>query len=135
MEAETGSGNRRSSRRGGNGGGSVLGVSFTEGQVLGATSCPASLTSFIKVGITNDAEQVKRLQAFLNKEMSLKLEVNGMYDAATVAAVNAFQLKYSDKILKPWGISEPTGYAYKLTVWWANAIICGAQDTAVMPQI
>jgi hypothetical protein len=125
--------NRRDGHRNNRGGGSVLGLSF--GEVLGVSMCPDGINSYIREGKKNDSDEVKKLQEFLNEEMDLKLEVNGVYDAETIKAVKAFQLKYADKILTPWGINEPTGYAYKLTIWWANAIICGTEDTAVMPHI
>ncbi len=126
---------RRSGTRHGNG--SVLGISFGDegGQVLGESFCAASVTSYIKQGANNDVDDVKMLQEFLNKEMNLKLDVSGVYDAETFEAVKAFQLKYADKILKPWGLTEPTGYVFKLTRWWMNALICGNTDTAAMPQI
>jgi hypothetical protein len=128
-------GRRRGSSRRPFSEGQVLGVSFAEGEVLGATLCPAALTSYMRSDKVNDPEQVKKLQAFLNEELDLKLEVSGIYNAETIAAVNAFQVKYTSKVLTPWGITAPTGYAYKLTTWWINAIICGTTDTAVMPQI
>ena len=53
-----------------------------------------------------------------------KLTVNGVYDAATLAAVNAFQAKYKSEILTPWGIGEPTGFVYLTTRKKINEMYC-----------
>ncbi len=105
-------------------------------QVLGVTTtnfCPF-LSSYMGVGRANDMMEVIRLQAFLKVfEKADYVTVNGVYDQATVQAVSAFQLKYKDEILTPWGISAPTGYAYIRTIGKINQIICGSAIPAVHP--
>ncbi|MBM3272197.1 DUF11 domain-containing protein, partial [Candidatus Kaiserbacteria bacterium] len=91
---------------GGGGGGNgpimgAFGAPVMPGTVLGAaTAAPAScdtyLTAFIRFGGKNDTEQVKRLQMVLRDYEGAKIEVNGVYDAATLAAAHA----YKDKVAK-----------------------------------
>ena len=83
-----------------------------------------------------------RLQLFLNEHEGARLAVTGVYDAATRDAVNAFQLKYGLNVLGPWvaagvhpDINTPTGYLYKTTRWWLNALYCGTTAGAVPPQV
>lgn len=71
----------------------------------------------------NNVEEVKIWQAFLNKELNLKVPVTGYYGKLTSNAVKAFQTKYSDEVLKPWDISAATGYTYKSTRYKANKIL------------
>lgn len=131
------------------GGGSVLGTS-TVGSVLGtsteATNLPGPscsieyLKSFLYRGGKNDPAEVKKLQEFLNENLSLKIPVTGFFGPATFDAVKKFQLKYKDEILAPWvKFGHPskevaTGNVYKMTKWWINALKC---DTfkATPPQL
>lgn len=119
---------------GGGGGGSnndddgeVLGAS-TDGEVLG-NEC-ALLTDFMREGMANDPAQVTLLQAFLNGEMSSGLPESGFFGSLTTSAVNSFQLKYWEEVLKPWaeiGMGQektPTGFVYKTTLWKINNIKC-----------
>jgi hypothetical protein len=50
--------------------------------------------------------------------------VNGTYDAPTLAAVHAFQIKYAGDILTPWGISKSTGFTYLTTRKKINEVYC-----------
>jgi hypothetical protein len=106
------------------------------GEVLGAstTACAATITAYMGEGKDNNTEQVKLLQEFLNKELGVDLEVNGEFDRPTLDAVKAFQLKYSDEILTPWGIFTPTGYAYKTTLRMIAMILCPGTEVP-MPEL
>lgn len=106
---------------GGGGGGSVLGASAP-------TSC-FYLSGFIKEGAINDPEQVERLQAFLKVFEGANVEVSGVYDEASIAAVHAFQAKYATDILTPWSISKSTGYVYLTTRKKVNEIYCDRGQT------
>lgn len=120
---------------GGGGGGGYLFVATTTatstGETLGAAtttpalSCDTYLTTFIKFGAQNDAEQVKRLQHVLKNFEGATVEENGVYDQATLAAVHAFQTKYWTEILAPWDIKASTGYVYLTTRKKVNEIYCG----------
>lgn len=146
QESSSGSGSSGGGGGGGGGGGIVSGplsIGFVNtnpsgGQVLGASvvageetlplGCSALLSDYLKEGVTNDA--VKKLQIFLNKELELSIPVTGHFGPQTLEAVNAFQLKYSEQVLKPWipfGLPNektPTGYVYKTTQHMINMLSC-----------
>ena len=118
-----------SSGGGSGGGGGRSRASRSQGQVLGESTvadfCPF-LTSYLRYGNSNDVMQVIKLQAFLKSYEKLDyVNINGVFDEATLRAVNEFQLKYKSEVLTPWGIDEPTGYVYKLTLSKINQIVCG----------
>ena len=50
----------------------------------------------------NDPTEVEKLQIFLNQNLGIDLADHGYYDAATIAAVNQFQVKYHIEVLAPW---------------------------------
>ncbi len=135
----------------------MLGVSTGPGAVLGAsTSTPDSgsndqgavqgastttysctdgqyLTDFMRRGQSNNSEQVKKLQVFLNNQVGAGLTVSGDFDLGTENAVKAFQASNPVQILEPWGIVDPTGYVYKTTLRWINSMACGV--TPPMPTL
>lgn len=87
--------------------------------------CEKYLFEYIRVGAQNDADEVTKLQLFLrNYEDFADVEVTGVYDEATVAAVHAFQEKYADEVLTPWGLSASTGYVYYTTQRKINELYC-----------
>lgn len=118
------SGGRSSSR----GGGFVA----PQGLVLGAsTSCGIYLNDYLQFGAQNDKEEVLKLQSFLNENLGVSLKLNGIFDAQTLAAVNAFQLKYKEEILAPWvaiglldSVNKPTGFVYRTTQRKINDLYC-----------
>lgn len=117
---------------GGGGGGSsatTTSATSTEATSVESTldvvaSCDMYLTTFIKPGANNDSEQVTRLQSLLNESEGANLTVNGTYDAATIAAVHAFQTKYAGDILTPWGVTKSTGFVYLTTRKKVNEVYC-----------
>lgn len=94
--------------------------------VLG-TSCPV-ITSFLKKGVSNTSE-VTKLQTFLKNVEKADVEVNGKFDDKTEAAVIAFQNKYKDVILAPWGVTKASGVVYITTASKINNIACGRPMT------
>ena len=104
-------------------GGSVLGTSTTATS-QNSSVCGPYLKDYMRMGLKNNPEQVRKLQTFLNKNLGLSIAVNGIFDQATFDAVEAFQKKYTTEILTPWGISTPTGYVYKTTLAQINALAC-----------
>jgi hypothetical protein len=106
------------------------------GEVLGEStaSCVATITEYMRMGQTNNPEQVKLLQEFLNTELGLELEVSGEFDRPTLDAVKEFQIKYSEEVLTPWGIFDSTGYAYKTTLRMIQMIMCPGTDIP-MPEL
>ncbi|MEN9338651.1 MAG: hypothetical protein RI945_376 [Candidatus Parcubacteria bacterium] len=95
-------------------------LSPVDGKVL---QCDAFTFSLNLNSSKNNKEEVKIWQAFLNKEVDAKLPITGYYGKLTFAAVKAFQTKYTDEILKPWGLKKATGYTYKSTRYKANKIL------------
>ncbi len=91
--------------------------------------CVPLLQSYMKVGKPGDMEDVKDLQNFLNKWEGEAIDVNGIFDYITVAAVKRFQAKYSGEILTPWGVTEPTGNVYYTTQRKINDLYCVDGDT------
>ena len=84
------------------------------------------------MGVQNDTLQVIKLQAFLKAfEKFDYVTINGVFDAATEQAVSEFQTRYASEVLTPWGITQPTGYVYVLTLAKINQIICGSPMPAV----
>lgn len=94
----------------------ILGVSIED--------CNTYLSGFIKPGADNDRMQVERLQLFLNQFEGTTLSASGIYDAATIAAVDVFQLKYASDILTPWGITNATSHVYLTTRKKVNELYC-----------
>lgn len=95
-----------------------------EGEILGASTCTPYLTTFMQMGQPNLKEDVERLQTFLNEYMGENLVVDGIYGIETFEAVKRFQMQEFDEILKPWGITEPTGIARETTTRHINNIMC-----------
>lgn len=90
--------------------------------------CEQYLYEYLRVGANNNPDEVTKLQLFLrNYEDFADVEVTGIYDDATVAAVRAFQEKYADEVLTPWGLHESTGYVYYTTQRMVNDIYCAGE--------
>ena len=98
---------------------SVLGVSTD-------SSC-YYLRDYLRKDFSNNPVEVEKLQIFLRDlEGFANLKVTGVYDDATIAAVDAFQIRYKDEVLIPWGYdgAKGTDYAYILTKKKVNEIYC-----------
>ena len=106
--------------------GTVLSASTS---TVSSSACGEYLTGYIKPGASNDSVQVARLQSFLKSYEGANVAITGTYDAPTIAAAKAFQLKFKDDILTPWGISEPTGYVYLTTRHMVNEVACRFSET------
>lgn len=90
-----------------------------------AAVCSEYLLEPIKFGADNNIKEVIKLQTFLNDFEGFNLDITGIYNIETFAAVEIFQERYSRDILKPWGIEEEsTGYVYITTIKKINEIYC-----------
>ncbi len=108
--------------------------SSVAGQVLGAeTSCGIYLDKYLKMGLKNDVEAVKKVQKFLNDFFKAGLVVDGVFGPLTDKHVRAFQLSHKTKILDPWGLKGPTGIVYLTTQTEINNIICPPLDLPIPP--
>ena len=88
-------------------------------EVKAVPSCQVPLypKTPIKYGAkNNNPADVKLLQEFLNTYEEFNLKVDGFYSLETRDAVIKWQEKYTDEVLKPWGISKGTGYVYTTTL-------------------
>jgi hypothetical protein len=103
-----------------NGGGSVT----YNGPAL---VCPIVnfLTVFMRKGIDNNPNEVRKLQYFLNTHENAGLVMDGDFGTSTEAAVKVFQAHYANEILAPWGTTTPTGIVYITTTRKINEIYCG----------
>lgn len=119
-------------------------VRSSGGQVLGAsTECSPLLTSYLGKGYQNSADEVTKLQNFLNDNQGAAVPVTGQFDAATEHAVRVFQVKYWEDVLKPWFVypeygvldsDDSTGIVYKTTQWKINDLFCpGSQAVPMLP--
>lgn len=111
---------------GGSGGGSgeVLGTAF-------GPACGLYLDGFVMKNRTNKLEDIVKVQIFLReKEGATNVAVNGTYDATTQSAVDAFQTKYTNEVLKPWADAglmspiAPTTNVYLTTRRMINKLMC-----------
>lgn len=90
--------------------------------------CPAHITQFMRKGANNDPVEVSKLQSFLvEQEGFTSLQVSGVFDNATDAAVRSFQEKHSGIVLGPWAIQKGTGYVYRTTTKRINDLYCAAK--------
>jgi hypothetical protein len=66
------------------------------------------------------------LQLFLRDIEGYNVVVTSIYDDQTITTVNAFQIKYKNDVLIPWGYSGNVGtsYVYILTNKKVNEIYC-----------
>jgi len=121
----TSTGDNGGSSSGGGGGGGAGGF------ILGDSTedCSEYLNSFIRMGGTNDPQQVGRLQHVLHDFEAANIEVTGIYDTKTLAAVNAFQTKYASEVLIPWGLKKSTGFVYLTTRKKINEVYCNGLKT------
>jgi len=87
--------------------------------------CRAHITQYMRTGASNDPVEVSKLQSFLvEQEGFANVQVNGVFDDATDAAVRAFQEKHSGIVLGPWAIQKGTGYVYRTTTKRINDLYC-----------
>lgn len=116
--------------------GSRTGGSRPAGAVLGATTDICAWdASFMRRGYKgNKSDDVKKVQQDVaNGLMQVGLVIDGVYGPKTEAAIKAFQAKYADEILKPWGINTPTGLFYLSSLRHAQKLLCPTVSDSVAP--
>ena len=90
----------------------------------GVISCNY-LLDYLRKDFNNNPIEVRKLQVFLRDlEGFTNIQITGVYDDQTIEALNAFQDRYKDDILTPWGHTAPTSYTYILTKKKVNEIYC-----------
>ena len=86
----------------------------------------------MRMGMHNDASEVKKLQQFLDTQIGANLPLSGFFGPLTDAAVRKFQLQYSGDVLNPWlayglpSATSSTGYVYKTTQREINNLYCAS---------
>ena len=88
-------------------------------------TCDAYLIGTMRLGDKNNAEEVLKLQKFLNEFEGENLTMSGLYDSATFQAIVRFQEKYKKHVLLPWGLTRGTGVVSQTTRAKINALVCG----------
>lgn len=88
--------------------------------------CQPLITASLGAGST-DTGNVSNLQRFLSEVEGSGIRTDGVFDRATGLAVRAFQEKYAQTVLAPWGLTKGTGYVYTTTTKKINDIVCAAQ--------
>lgn len=86
-------------------------------------ACPL-ISSYMRLGVDNDNQQVALLQAFLKNSQGIDVNVTGVFDQMTDTAVRAFQQRYLAGIMGPWGATLPSGYVYITTSKQINELAC-----------
>jgi hypothetical protein len=94
-------------------------------------TCKSYLQSYISYGANNYREDVRRLERYLNTYQGESLPVDGRYAPHDVAAVKRLQAQYRERILEPWGMSNPSGRVYKTTRDFINTHHCLANQPDV----
>lgn len=100
--------------------GTVAGISTTNAP----TQCRQYLTDYLRRDLPNDPVEVAKLQSFLNAFEDKNLRVSGIFDAATEAAVRAYQQRYRAEVLEPWGMTRDSGFVYYTTQRHINERFC-----------
>ncbi len=91
--------------------------------------CRAHITQYLRKGANNDPVEVSKLQSFLvDQEGFTNLQVTGVFEDTTDAAVRAFQEKHFGIVLGPWAIQKGTGYVYRTTTKRINDLYCAAKS-------
>ena len=110
------------SRSGGRGGGIFIAQTANVVSALDG-ACPL-ITTYMRLGRNNNPVEVSKLQAFLKNREGLDVDVTGTFDLKTDAAVRAFQTKYQNTVLLPWGGPRTSGYVYITTSKKINELAC-----------
>lgn len=82
------------------------------------------INDYLTYGSANNSTEVTKLQSFLKETENINVDVNGTFDQKTFNAVKAFQVKYSNDILAPWGQTIPSGRVFYTTKKKINEIFC-----------
>ena len=113
---------------GGGGNGPVSGTNFSAATSATSTNsirpCAPLLTVYFSPLISNTAADILKLQAFLKDTAKFNVVPTGIYDTQTISAVAAFQVKYANEVLTPWGVTNPSGNVYISTRKKINSIAC-----------
>lgn len=99
-------------------------IYITTAAKINALSCGAKMGcpyfTLLTKPLSSNSE-VPKIKSLLNMILGLSLDVSSeRLDEASVRAVEQFQSRYRDFILRPWNLSRPTGWWYQTTIRQAN---------------
>ena len=87
--------------------------------------CYKYITHYMRPGMQNDLNEVKKLQQFLRLYAGFKnVKETKVYDKTTFEAVKKLQEQYSLEVLTPWNFSKGTGWTDISTTRKINQIYC-----------
>ncbi len=92
------------------------------------------ITAYMKLGGNNSVAEVTKLQSFLSSQ-GIAVAATGIFDVETETAVKAFQAKYLDEVMLPWGVTTPSGQVYFTTKKKINEVYCKANFALTAEQI
>ncbi len=96
-------------------------------KILVEQACVPLLITYMRIGLSNDADEVRKLQNFLrDREGFAGVVTTGIFDGATQKAIVSFQQKYSKEVLGPWSAEVGTGYVFKTTIKKINELNCAS---------
>jgi len=84
-----------------------------------------------EVGVTKTLFEVEFLQKILNSLGFDAGREDGIYGQQTLNAVSRFQQAHFNTVLKPWGLTAPTGITYQSTEVRLNEVL-GCDDSVVL---
>ena len=100
---------------------------------LDTKQCP-HFTKYYKKG--QRGGEIYKIQTFLKDQGLYNSTIDGIYGPITDRAIKAFQAKYPEEILKPWGLTKPTGWWFKTTRSKANELAgCGKENVIINYEI
>ena len=100
--------------------------------VSSATSLPALsdigsctyIKDYLNIKSSNDPAEVTKLQTFLLNSEGIDVAIDGVFDQVTLDAVKAFQTKYIEDVMLPWGLQTASGIVSYTTKKKINEIYC-----------
>jgi hypothetical protein len=98
----------------------------TNVNIIPNTESCSYLVEYMRLDGNNNPIEVTKLQAFLKNSEKLDVDINGIFDTKTFEAVKAFQAKYLEDIMIPWGSRTPSGQVYFTTQKKVNEVYCNS---------
>ncbi|HEY0908140.1 MAG TPA: Ig-like domain-containing protein [Candidatus Paceibacterota bacterium] len=93
------------------------------------SECPA-FTEYNSVSVNPRSTEVSRAKSLLSGLGFYSGAIDISFDTGFEASLGRFQEEFSDAMLKPWNLSEGTGYKYKTTNKFLNMLV-GCKTGAV----
>lgn len=82
------------------------------------------INDYMRLGAPNNPAEVTKLQEFLSEYEGIVVPINGIFNQATADAVKAFQNRYLEETMIPWGWQTGSGIVSYTTKKKINEIYC-----------